>query len=55
MIATARALRLAVLHQRLVACDSEEDNPGAAEFLHRMAWLRALIADLEWGRARLDA
>jgi hypothetical protein len=37
------------------ACDPEQDHPGRAEFLERMAWLPALIADLEQGRARLDA
>ena len=43
--------------QRLysVACEPDEENPGAAEFLHRMARLPVLIADLEQGRARLDA
>jgi hypothetical protein len=24
-----------------------EDHPGSAEFLHRMAWLPALLADLD--------
>ena len=38
-----------------IACDPDEENPGAAEFLQRMSWLPALIADLEQGRARLDA
>jgi hypothetical protein len=37
------------------ACDPYEDHPGAAEFLQRMGWLPALIADLEQGRSRLDA
>jgi hypothetical protein len=42
--------------QRLytVACDPDEENPGAGEFLARMSWLPALIADLESGRAQLD-
>jgi hypothetical protein len=39
------------------ACDPDEDHPGAAEFLHRMAWLPTLIADLDASKAthRLDA
>jgi hypothetical protein len=37
------------------ACDPDEDNLGAGEFLQRMVWLPALIADLDQGRARLDA
>jgi hypothetical protein len=38
-----------------VACDPDQDNRGAVEFLQRMPWLPALIRDLEQGRARLDA
>jgi hypothetical protein len=37
------------------ACDSDDEQPGAAEFLQRMAWLPPLIADIEQGNARLDA
>jgi hypothetical protein len=51
---TAAMLRVL---QRLytVACDPDEENPGSDEFLHRMAWLSALIRDVDTGRARLDA
>ena len=38
---------------RLIGEDIEE--PGADKFLQRMSWLQVLIADLEAGRARLDA
>jgi len=38
-----------------VACDSEQDNRGAGEFLAFMRWLPELIRDLEAGRAQLDA
>jgi hypothetical protein len=30
------------------------EHPGAAKFLARMAWLPALIRDLDEGRVRLD-
>ncbi len=35
--------------------DDDSDFPPATEWLQRMSWLPALIADLEAGRARLDA
>jgi hypothetical protein len=38
--------------ERLYAA-ATDDQPGAAEFLDRMAWLPALLADLD--RPRLDA
>jgi hypothetical protein len=32
-----------------------EGHPGSHDFLDRMAWLSALLADIEQGAGRLDA
>ena len=39
--------------ERLFAVAADSDNPGAGEFLDRLAWLPPLLADLN--RPRLDA
>jgi hypothetical protein len=39
--------------ERLYAVAADSDNPGAGEFLDRLAWLPPLLADLD--RPRLDA
>jgi hypothetical protein len=40
--------------ERLYAM-ATDDQPGAAEFLDRMAWLRALVDEIAADGARLDA
>jgi hypothetical protein len=37
--------------ERLYAVAAESDQPGAIEFLDRMRWLPALLADLDEGTA----
>lgn len=39
--------------ERLYAVAADSDNPGAGEFLDRLAWLPPLLVDLD--RPRLDA
>ena len=39
--------------ERLYAVAADSDNPGAGEFVYRLAWLPPPLADLD--RPRLDA